>query len=165
MKVILLQTVPKVGKEGTIVNVADGYARNFLFPRSLAIYADDRQVKALEKRNARLAEKLASKKTDAEAVKAKLDGLLVRLPGQVGAATGRLFGAITSQDIADAIKKETGIELEKKQVLLAEPIRRLGTTALDVELHREVDARIAVEVYDPAAPVAAPAEAEEEPEA
>ena len=74
MKVILNQTVPKVGKAGTVVNVADGFARNYLFPRKLAIYADKTQVAALDKRNARLAEKTEAKKTDAEAVKAKLDG-------------------------------------------------------------------------------------------
>ncbi|HSI71561.1 MAG TPA: 50S ribosomal protein L9 [Fimbriimonas sp.] len=157
MKVILNSTVPKVGKAGTVVTVADGFARNYLFPRGLAIVADKRQIRALELRTARVAAKSAGQKTEAEAVREKLHGQTVRIEGQVGKGQGKLFGAVTSQDVVDAIQKQLGIAVEKKKIALVEPIKKLGTTDVEIDLHREVDAIVHVEVYDPAAPVAAPA--------
>ena len=164
MKIILLQSVPKLGKEGQIVTVKDGYARNFLFPQKLAILADRTQVKAHERRNERLAVKLAETKAAAEATKLKLDGTVVRIEAKVGRDASKLFGAITAQDIADAIKAQTGIETDKKQVGILQPIKALGHFAIDIDLHREVDARITVDVFDPNAPVVveAPVEATDE---
>lgn len=168
MKVILRQSVPKVGKEGQVVTVADGYARNFLFPRGLAVLADRGQIKAHEARQARVEAKLAETKTVAEGQKEKLDGLVLQLEGKVAKDGTKLFGAITAQDIADAIKSKAGIELEKKQVLVIEPIKRLGDFRVQLDLHRDVDAHVQVTVFDPAAPQvaapAAPAPAEAEPE-
>lgn len=161
MKVILNQTVPKVGKAGTVVTVADGFARNYLFPRGLAIIADRAQVAALEKRNARLAEKTAAKKADAEAIKAKLDGQTIKIETKVGADGVRLNGAITSQNIADAIKAQLGAELDKKQVALHDPIKRLGAYAVELDLHAHVDANISVVVFDPELIVAEEPEEEE----
>lgn len=155
MKVILNQTVPKVGKAGTVAVVKDGFARNYLFPRGLAIIADKNQLKALELRNTRIAAKSAGEKSGAESTREKLHGLTVRIPGQVGAGTGKLFGAITSQDVVDAIQSQLGVTVDKKKVALIEPIKRLGTHVVEVDLHHEVDAKVNVEVFDPAAPVAA----------
>ena len=152
MKVILNQAVPKVGKEGQIVNVADGFARNFLFPRKLAILADKNQIAALEKRHARTAAKTAEQHTSAEKQKEKLDGQTVRIQGKVGKDTGRLFGAITAQDVADAIKTQLGFEIDRKKIALVQPIKRLGTSSILLDLHREVDAHINVVVFDPEAP-------------
>jgi large subunit ribosomal protein L9 len=149
MKVILNQTVPKVGKAGTVVTVADGFARNYLFPRKLAIVAERNQVAALDRRNAKAAEKVAGLKTDAEALKAKLDGQIVKIETKVGADKVRLNGAVTSQNIADAIKAQLGVELEKKQVALHDPIKRLGTYTVELDLHMSVDATVSVEVFDP----------------
>ncbi len=153
MKVILTQTVPKVGKEGSVLNVADGFARNYLFPRGLAIIADKNQIKALGKRNEKIAAKLATLKTDADALKEKLDGIRVKLGAKVGSDQGKLFGAITNADIANAIKEQTGISLDKKQVALIDPIKRLGVFPIHLDLHREVDAHIEVEIFDPQATV------------
>lgn len=153
MKVILTQTVPKLGKTGTVVNVADGYARNYLFPRSLAIVADKKQLDALEKRNARLSAKLAGEKATAEAIGAELSAKIVKIAGQVGAAQGKLFGAITSQDIADAIKAQLGKTIDRKGIALHDPIKRLGSFEIVLDLHREVDTTITVVVFDPNAPV------------
>ncbi len=161
MKVILNQTVPKVGKEGTVVNVADGYARNYLFPRGLAIVATKKQIEALERRNARVAEKTAGLKADAERVREKLNGQTVRIPGEVG-GPGKLFGAITSERVLEAIRDQLNVTLDRKQIALIEPIRRLGDHAVELDLHREVDARITVTVFDPKAPVPTPAPAAEE---
>lgn len=158
MKVILNQTVPKVGKEGTVVTVADGYARNYLFPRGLAIVADRNQIKSLERRQARVAEKTAGLKSAAEALKDELHGKSVRIEGKVGKDSGKLFGAITSQDVIDAIKSQLGKSIDKKQVALIEPIKRLGIHHVELDLHPQVDATVKVEVFDPAAEVvAAPA--------
>lgn len=159
MKVILNQTVPKVGKQGTVVTVADGFARNYLFPRKLAILADKRQIAALDRRNERVAVKTAGHKSSAETVQEQLNGKTVRVEGKVGKDTGKLFGAITSQDVVDLIQKQLGVTIEKKNVALIEPIKRLGRHIVEIDLHREVDAKVIVEVYDPAAIVeAAPVE-------
>lgn len=158
MKVILNQTVPKVGKEGSVVTVADGFARNYLFPRGLAILADKKQIGALDKRNARVAERTAGLKAAAEQVREKLHGQTVRIEGKVGRDSTKLFGAITSQDVIDAIKSQLKIDVDKKQVAMIEPIRRLGVHEVEVDLHREVDAKVRVDVYDPNAVVEAPAE-------
>ncbi|HVL38684.1 MAG TPA: 50S ribosomal protein L9 [Fimbriimonadaceae bacterium] len=153
MKVILNQTVPKVGKEGTVVNVADGFARNYLFPRKLAIVADKKQVEALNKRHERLAAKESETLTSAEALREKLEGKAVRIEGKVGADQGKLFGAVTAQDVTDAIRDQLGVTLERKQVALIEPIKRLGNFPVQLDLHRQVDAHITVTVFDPNAPV------------
>ncbi|HLK14002.1 MAG TPA: 50S ribosomal protein L9 [Fimbriimonadaceae bacterium] len=168
MKVILNQTVPKVGKEGTVVTVADGFARNYLFPRGLAKLADRSQIAALGRRNERIAAKTAGEKTAAEELREKLNGKEVRIEGKVGKDFGKLFGAITNGDIADAIKAQLGVSLEKKQVALIDPIKRLGTHKVELDLHREVDAHVSVVVFDPNAPVepeATEAEAPAEPPA
>lgn len=161
MKIILTQTVPKVGKQGTVTNVADGFARNYLFPRGLAIVADKKQIEALGKRNERVAAKTAGEKAAAEDLKTKLDGKTVRIAGQVGKGQGKLFGAITSQDVANAIKSQLGFDIDRKKIALVEPIKKLGSQPVEIDLHHSVDAIVTVEVYDPAAPVAAPAPVEE----
>lgn len=153
MKVILNKTVPKVGKEGTVVTVADGFARNYLFPRGLAIIADKKQVEGLRKRNERIDARTAGEKAAATSVKDELDGKTVRIEGHVGQGGTRLFGAITSQDIADAIKAQLGQTIEKKNIALIDPIKSLGKHRVEVDLHRSVDAVVTVEVYDPNAPV------------
>ncbi len=149
MKVILKQSVPKVGKEGQVVNVKDGYARNFLFPRGIAIVADKSQLQVLARKNAKADAKLAETRADAEAMKEKLHGQVLEIEGHVGKDTGKLFGAITSQDIADAISKKFGVNLEKKVVLLAQPIKQLGNHTVDIDVHRQVDIRVTVRVFDP----------------
>ena len=170
MKVMLNQTVPKVGKQGQVVTVADGFARNYLFPRKLAIVAEKKQLEVLERKNARLQAKAEGEKAGADETREKLDGKSVKIAGKVGGDTSRLFGAITSQDIVDAIKSQLGIVVERKQVALIDPIKRLGTHEVEIDLHHQVDAKITVEVYDPnavkaaaeAAALAAAAEAERE---
>lgn len=152
MKVILNQTVPKVGKEGQVVTVANGYARNFLFPRKLAIVADKKQIQAMERRQVKLDTKLAETKSEAEAIKEKLHGQTVKLEGKVGKDSTKLFGAITAQDVADAIKSQLKVDVEKKRVGVLEPIKRLGRHPIDIDLHRDVDATVTVHVFDPNAP-------------
>lgn len=162
MKVILNQTVPKVGKQGQVVTVADGFARNYLLPRGLAIIADKKQLEVLERKQARLTAKAAGEKAGAEATRDKLNGQSVRIAGKVGADSARLFGAITSQDIVDAVKQQLGITVDRKQVALIDPIKRLGTYQVEIDLHHQVDAKINVQVYDPNAVTEEVAETAEE---
>jgi len=159
MKVILNQTVPKVGKEGQVVTVADGFARNYLFPRKLATYAEKNQVKALERRMERIAAKDAGTVNAAESLKELLHGQTVKIEGKVGKETGKLFGAVTSLDIVDAVKTQLNQAIDKKNVALIEPIKRLGKHEVHLDLHRQVDAFITVHVFDPSIP-----EEEEKPE-
>ncbi len=149
MKVILKQSVSKVGKEGQVVNVKDGFARNYLFPRGMAVVADKAQMGALARRNAKADAKLAETKHEAEALAEKLHGQSVEIEGHVGKDTGKLFGAITSQDIADAIKAKFGVDVEKRVILLSHPIKQLGNHSVDIDVHRQVDIRLHVKVYDP----------------
>ena len=163
MKVILLKTVPKVGKEGTVANVADGYARNYLFPRSLAIVAEKSQIASLERKNAHLAAKTAGLKTSAQGVAAELKGKTIRIAGDVG-AQGKLFGAITSEKVAQEIATQLGQTVDRKAIALHDPIRKLGTYSIELDMHREVSTTITLVVFDPKAPVEpepAPAAAEE----
>ncbi len=160
MKVILKQSVPKVGKEGTVVKVKDGFARNFLFPRGMAVVADKAQTKVLEARNARLESKLADTKAAAAEIAEKLDGKRLRMEVKSGSGQ-RLFGAVTSQDIADAIKTQLGVEVDKKTVGILQPIKQLGHFAIEIDLHRHVDCKIHLDVVDPVAEEEARKAAEE----
>jgi len=160
MKVILKQTVPNVGKEGQVVKVKSGFARNFLFPQGMAIIADKSQLKVLEARNARLAKVLEETKSSAQEVASKLDGKRLRIEVRSGAGQ-RLFGAVTSQDIADAIKKDLGVDLDKKVVGILQPIKQLGHYAVEIDLHRHVDCKVHVDVVDPVAEEEARKAAEE----
>ena len=161
MKVILNQIVPKVGQAGEVVTVADGYARNFLFPRGLAVVADRRQVAALEKKRAHTAEKAEGQRAEATATAAKLDGQTIRIEGKLGADGKRLFGAITSAKIAEAVKSGLNVDLDTRQIGLVEPIKRLGTYPVELSLLAGVPAHLTVEVFDPSAPVEEEDETEE----
>ncbi|MBX3096356.1 MAG: 50S ribosomal protein L9 [Fimbriimonadaceae bacterium] len=176
MKVILKTAVPKVGKAGQVVNVKPGFARNFLFPQGMATVADKGQMKALDARNARLSAQLADTKAAAEKVADVLNGQTLKIEGNVGAEQGKLFGAITSQDIADRIAKEFGQKVEKKDIALLQPIKRTGKYPIEVDIHRDVPIHMTVVVFDPnaieepkaeeaavAAETAEPAKAEEAP--
>lgn len=149
MKVILKQSVPKVGKEGQVVSVKDGFARNYLFPRKMAVIADRGQLGVLARRNAKMEAELAGTKAQAEGIKEKLHGQVLEIEGHVGKDTGKLFGAITSQDISDKIKEKYGLDIEKRIVLLAQPIKQLGNHTVDIDVHRQVDIRMTVRVFDP----------------
>lgn len=149
MKVILMQAVPKLGKAGQVVNVKQGYARNFLFPQGMATVADRTQLQVLERRNAKIQKDLDATKAAAEALAERINGKHLKFEAKAGADRARLFGAVTSQDIADLIKKELGETVEKKDVLLLRPIKRLGTYDIELDVHRNVDIALKLEVFDP----------------
>ncbi|MCH7944497.1 MAG: 50S ribosomal protein L9 [Armatimonadetes bacterium] len=150
MRVILKQTVPKVGKEGQVVRVKNGFARNFLFPRGMAVVADKAQLRVLEARNKRLETQLAETKSAGDESASKLDGKSVRI--EVRSGTGqRLFGAVTAQDIAEVIKDQLGVEIDRKIVGILQPIKQLGHFGIELDLHRQVDCKVTVHIVDPVA--------------
>ncbi len=144
MKVILREDVDKLGKAGDIVKVADGYGRNYLIPRQLAVPADVRNVRALE-HDKRVIEARAKKaRKAAESLAEKVAAVSLKLPARAG-DEGKLFGAITSRDIAEALGK-AGLAIDRKLVQLAEPIKQLGDYKVKVRLGAEIVPEVSVSV-------------------
>ncbi len=144
MKVILREDVEKLGKAGEIVKVADGYGRNFLIPRQLAVPADVRNVRTLE-HDRRVIEARAKKtRKAAESLAEKVAAVSLTLPARAG-EEGKLFGAITSRDIAEALEK-AGVAIDRKHVQLAEPIKQVGDYKVKVKLGADIVPEISVSV-------------------
>lgn len=125
MKVILLQNVPGTGKKGEVVNVSDGFARNYLLPRKWAVEAREGAVRELERKNELERQKEAERRAQAEEVSRQLKGKVIRVKAKAG-EKGRLYGSVTGQEIADALEKQHGIALDKRKLELNEAIRSLG---------------------------------------
>ena len=138
MKVILKADVKGIGTAGTVVDVKDGYARNFLFPRGLALEATPGNLKVLEQQK-------AGEQEEAQEVAAKIDGKTITLKMKTG-ENGKLFGSITTKDIADAIDQAYGVSIDRRKIELKEPIKSLGTQQIEVRVHPEVSARITLTV-------------------
>ena len=145
MKVVLRSDVDQVGKKGDIIDVADGYARNFLVPKGLAFKATpgvEAQATAM-RRGRDLRD--ASDRTAAEAVAKALVPRTVTIAARAG-AEGKLFGSVTTTEIAEAVAQQTGIEIDRRKLRLEEPIRSLGTHLVPAKLHAEVEFPITVEI-------------------
>lgn len=145
MKVILLQDVRSLGKAGEIVKVSDGYARNMLFPKGLAKEATAGNVKALENKKAAEAERRAEQKAEAEKIKAALSDEIIQLKSK-GGEGGRLFGAVTNVDIANAIKAQKGFDIDKKKISIPSPIKTAGEHTAEIKLFTDVNAKVTVNV-------------------
>ena len=141
MKVLLLADVKGKGKKDQIVNVSDGYARNFLFPKKLAVAADAKAMAdAKNKEDARLF-KIEQDKAAAREIAAKLEAAVVKIKASAG-ADGRLYGSITTQDIADALKEQASIEVDKRKIVSGGAIKAFGSYTLDVKLYPEIVGKI-----------------------
>lgn len=147
MEVILKQDVKGTGKAGDIVKVNDGFARNRLIPSGVAVEATTANKRAIEREKANLAEKIAADKAAANELKAKLEAGAVELKTKVGEG-GKLFGSITSMDIADAIKAQLGTEVDKKKIVLAKPIKEIGKTEVEVKLYEGIAATVVVAIQE-----------------
>ena len=145
MQVILLKDVKGQGKAGQVVKVSDGYARNMLLPKKLAMEETPANMKVLEKQRAQIEAQRAIDKQVAEDIKAKVEAKTVKVVTKAG-ENGRLFGAITSKDIAEAIQKEFLIELDKKKIDLDAPIKQTGVTEVTLRLFPGVQAKCKVDV-------------------
>ncbi len=147
MKVILQQDVRGQGKKGQMIEVSEGYARNFLLPRKLAVLATADAMNTMRlKEKAQRAEE-ARLRAEALEVAEKLKGVLVKLPAKAG-ANGKLFGAVTTKEVADGLKEQFGIEIQNKKIQLEEPIKSYGTYELKVKLGFEVSGTIHVIVVE-----------------
>lgn len=149
MKVILTRDVPKVGKDGEIIAVADGYARNYLFPRQLAVVAKGAALKQHENRIMREVAKTSALLTNAQAGGEKLRDQSFQIMARSNPKSNRLFGAITEADVVEVIQKTLGIEVDKRRVSLIDPIKVTGTYDLTARLHPEVTVPFKIEIVTP----------------
>ena len=147
MKVILQQDVKGQGKKGQMIEASDGYARNFLLPRKLAILATPENVNTMKMQDKAKKAQEAAEKAEAEAVAAKLKEITVKVTAKAGAG-GRLFGAVTSKEIADCLKAQHGIDVAKTKLVQDEPIKSFGTYELKVKLGYEVSGTLKVMVTE-----------------
>lgn len=147
MKVILLADVKSLGKKGDVVNASDGYCRNMLFPKKLAVEATSGNMKDLEAKKRGEAHRAAEALAAAEALKEEIEKKTIEIPIKVGSA-GRTFGSVSGKEIAEAVKEQTGLEIDKKKLLLDAPIRELGTVKVDLRLHPKVLAKLTVNIKE-----------------
>jgi large subunit ribosomal protein L9 len=156
VKVILIKDVENLGRIGDVKEVAPGYARNYLMPRGLVIPATSGNLKQLHVLQARRAKEDQRRLVETQSLAERLAGLELTIPARAG-EQGRLFGSVTNQDVAEALKEQHGIEIDRRDVVLEEPIRTLGSHVVDVRLGGQVHAQLRVNVVDAAAVAAAPA--------
>jgi large subunit ribosomal protein L9 len=145
MKVILLQDIAQQGKQGDVINVTDGYARNYLFPRKLAVEAAGGALKNLQLKNAQEERRAEKLRTEADRAAEKLTDKTVTLSVKAG-ANDRLYGRITAADIAEAVEKSLDVKLDKRKVGLLDPIKSVGEYEVPIKLHRDVTVPLKVAV-------------------
>lgn len=146
MKVILTQDVKSLGKKGEMVSVADGYARNFLFPRGLAAQANAQAMTELKNREAAAVHKIAVDTQAAKDASSTLTGKTVRISAKAG-QNGKLFGSVTAKEVAEAIKKQFGVETDKRKISM-EDIKAFGTYEAEIKLYQGISAKIYVQVSE-----------------
>jgi large subunit ribosomal protein L9 len=147
MKVLLLADVKGQGKKDQIVEVSDGYARNFLFPKKLAIVADAKAISETKSKEEAKQFKLKEEKAAAKALAEKLSTLTVRITATSG-ADGRLYGSVTSKDIAEKLKEQHKVDIDKRKLVLNESIKAYGTYEIEVKVYPEVSAKLKVAVCE-----------------
>ena len=145
MKVILIEDVKGSGKKGDVINSSDGYARNFLLPKKLAIEATQANLTVLKNQKESVEHKKAVNKENATKLKERLEAAEIKIQAKSG-DNGKLFGAVTSMDIEKAIKEQTKIEVEKRKIVLEDTIKIVGTFEITVKLFEEVSAKVKVVV-------------------
>ena len=143
MKIILLGELKGKGGEGDVIDVAQGYAENYLFPNKIAVLATPGNLKQLEQRRNNIAKREVKRVADANTVKEQLDGKNLVIDAKVG-EEGQLFGSVTSTMIADAIKSQLGVEFDRKRVELKTPIKVAGTHAVTLSIYRDINAVVNV---------------------
>ena len=146
MKVVLLQDVKGHGKKGELCNVSDGYARNFLFPKKLAVEADNAALNELKNREVAKEHHLKEEIAAANALAEKLNGKTVTITAKAGSG-GRLFGSVTSKEIAAEIKNAFGIEIDRKKMSVAD-IKAFGEYTAEIKLHKGISAKLTVKVTE-----------------
>ena len=147
MKVILLQDVKGKGKKGQLLEISDGYARNFLLPRKLAVEATADAMNTKKMNDKAAAEKEAKERAEALEISMQLRETILVVTAKGGGA-GRLFGSVTNQEIAEALKAKTGINLDKRKIVIADPIKSVGTYTVQCKLGYEITAPLTVKIEE-----------------
>ena len=147
MKVILLQDIRGKGKKGQMIEASDGYARNFLLPRKMAVEATADNVNTMKMNDKAKAEQAAREKAQAQEFAEKLKEVTVEIKAKAG-TSGRLFGSITSAEVSEALKQQFGIAIDKKKIVQDEPIKSFGTFSMKAKLGYEIVATISVHVSE-----------------
>ncbi|MBP3039992.1 50S ribosomal protein L9 [Bacillaceae bacterium Marseille-Q3522] len=147
MKVIFLKDVKGKGKKGEVKNVADGYAQNFLFKKGLAIEANQGNINTLSAQKKKQEELSAKELEEAKKIKTEIDKITIEITAKAGEG-GRLFGSITSKQIAEELQKKNGIKIDKRKIDLPDAIRSLGYTKVPIKLHSEVSAILNVHIKE-----------------
>ncbi len=145
MKVILKQDIKGVGKKDQIINAADGYARNYLFPKNLAVPADQGNMNNLKAKQESVQYRKGEDLKEAKQIAEKMKSITLKIAVKAG-ENGKLFGGVTSKEIAEALKKDYNIEIDKKKILLSETIKVAGVTNVDIKLNEGVMAKLKVMV-------------------
>ena len=148
MKVILQQDVKGKGKKGELVNVSDGYARNFLLPRKLAVPATPENLAVMKQQDAARQKKTDADKAKAADVSERLGDVLVKITARGGGDGGKIFGSITSKEISEELQKQHGIEVEKNKIVIDEPIKSFGSYEIKCKLGFEITGIIHVHVIE-----------------
>ena len=146
MKVILQQDVKNLGKKGDLVNASDGYARNFLFPKGLAIEANSSAMNDFNNKEASKKFHKAEEIKAAQADAAKLDGKTFKLTAKAG-ANGKLFGSVTSKDVSNHIKDELGIDIDKRKIVMPD-VKAFGTVQAEIKVYQGISAKVFVQVSE-----------------
>ena len=147
MKVILLQDVKGKGKKGQMLEVSDGYARNFMLPKKMAIEATPDAINTMRMNDKATQERIAREKAEALAVSKKLRELTVTVTAK-GGGNGRLFGSITNAEVTEALEKQSGIKLDKRKIVLGETIKNVGTYTATCKLGYEITAPLTVKIVE-----------------
>ncbi len=145
MKVILKERVKSLGEKDDVVEVKDGYARNYLFPRGLAVEANEGNMERVKSRKKAEAGRAQKEKEEAEKVCKKLRDITLEIKAKAG-GKGKLFGSVTSMEIAEALNKSYGLNLDRKKILLDEPIKSIGEATVEVRLYPGISAQLKINV-------------------
>ncbi len=147
MKVILQADVKGQGKKGQLVTVSDGYARNFLFPKNLAVEANSANLNVMKTKDAAEQHRLAVEKAAAQELAGKLSGKTVKITAKAG-ANGKFFGSVTSKEIAEAVEKQLSLEINKKKISLSSDIKAFGTYEAEAKIYTDISAKFFVSVIE-----------------
>ena len=147
MKVILLKGVKGTGKKGEVKEVSDGYARNFLIKKGVAVEASQTNMKELDEKEKSKERKALIEYEEAVLLGKQMEEINIQIEVKAGEG-GRLFGSITSKEIAEQLKKQKNLDIDKRKILMDEPIRTLGSTFVEIKLHQKVTTKIRVDVKE-----------------
>lgn len=145
MKVILKADIKGVGKKDEVISASDGYARNFLFPKNLAVEANAENMSKLKAKKDSNAYKKSQEKEEAEKIAEKLSKILLKIPVKAG-ENGKIFGGVTSREISEGLKKDYNIIIDKKKIMLADTVKTLGTITVDIKLYEGVTGKLKVDI-------------------